>query len=189
MTRLLRGVALCILGVFCSLSFSTEVHSQDIFSQLDQLRDQLNTLQQEVSNLKAVVYTLEKQAPKPATTPSPPLTERKPQKRLGTLEKKEAKSLACKAGEKFLVAVDAALALNNEPEAERRMDRAMADLRAALHPYEEDKEVAKFLSLAEALAWDTYTAVGLRTSVEGDSEFLRYIAQSKRRFAIFCGTK
>jgi hypothetical protein len=189
MTWILKGLALCMLGAFCSLSLTTHAHSQDIFSQLDQLREQLSTLQQEVSNLKAMVYSLEKQVTTPATTPNQPRTETKPEKQLTGPEKEQAKTRACKAGEKFLAAVDAVLTLNDESEAEKKMDQAMAELRAEVKPYEDVKEISKFLSLAEALAWDTCTAVGLRSTVEGNEQFLEFIRQSKKRFWVFCGTK
>jgi hypothetical protein len=169
-------------------SMPADVHSQDVFSEIRQLRDQITALQNEVENLKAIVYAREKQpsdAKESIKRDAPPASAPVP-KQLSDEEKKNLKNQICKAGDEFLAEVDAVLGINNEAAAEQRMDRATSALSKQFRQYADIKEVSRFLSLANDLGWDAYTAVGLRESIEGNSEFLKYIENSKRKFQIFC---
>jgi hypothetical protein len=189
MTTLSQQVTIFVI-LSCVMFFAGEVGAQNVSRDLYQIKGQLNTLSQDMSALKRRVDALEKQASQPTASPRRyTTTESKDQKEPSALDKSHVRDLVCEAGTKFTTQMDAALNLSDESDAEDKTDEALAQLKSALGPYSEDKGVSRFLSLAGMWAWDTASAVGLRSSVEGNKEFLEYISRYKKRFDLFCEGK
>lgn len=189
MTALSQQVTIFVI-LSSVMFFAGEVGAQNVSRDLYQIKGQLNTLSQDMSALKRRVDALEKQASQPTASPLRHTTaESKDQKEPGALDKAHVRDLVCEAGTKFRTQMDAALNLSDESDAEDKTDEALAQLKSALAPYSEDKGVSRFLSLAGMWAWDTASAVGLRSSVEGNREFLEYISRYKKRFDLFCEGK
>jgi hypothetical protein len=190
MISVLRRMVISVLCVGGLLGIGTGVFAQNVSVDVNQLKDQVRILQRDVSDLRDKVGFLEKQVMKPAGSSSSANADKGAQKKpVLTLKESELRAVACKAGDKFVAEVDAVLNLTDAGEAQERMDKALTELKATLSPYAGNTEMEGFISLAGAMAWDTYTAVGLRPSVEGNTEFLQYIDQHKRRFRTFCRGK
>jgi len=175
----------CIL-----LGAAANVYGQDIFRQVDELRSQVEALKREVTSLRNMLDALRVPALQPAgpagsrslLSVTPPAAEK-------SLDKEAVKSLACEPLRRFVAEADDALRSNELAAAQARMESAQAALRSALKPYSNDKEIQRILGISDAVAWDTTTAIELRDSVEGNTEFLDALAQYKRRFTRFCGEK
>jgi hypothetical protein len=189
MTKLSQQVAIFVV-LSSVLLIADGVGAQNVSRELNQTKGQLNTLSQDMSALKRRVDASEKYASQPTASPDRyTAAGSKEQKEPGALDKGHLRDLVCEAGTKFSAQMDAALNLSDESDAQDKTDEALAQLKSTLAPYSEDKEVARFLSLAGMWAWDTASAVGLRSSVEGNREFLESISRYKKRFALFCEGK
>jgi hypothetical protein len=189
MTKVFKEV-IGFLLLSCALLVPSDVGAQNVARDLYQIKGQLNSLSQDISALKRRVDALEKQTSQsPASQSQPASQKAKGQKEAGALDKTNVRDLVCKAGAKFSSQMDAALNLSEESDAEDKTDEALAELKSTLAPYSEDKGVSRFLSLAGMWAWDTSSAVGLQSSVEGNREFLEYMSRYKKRFDLFCEGK
>ncbi len=189
MTRLFKGIAVIGTWIFVLLLLAVDVGAQNVSRELSQIKGQLTILNQDISALKSRLDALEKQMPKSGTAPNQVAAETRTPKAEGASEKRHVRDLVCKAGAKFMAEMDAALNLGDEDAAEDKTDQALAELKSALAPHSQDKRVSRFLSLAGMMAWDVSSAVGLRSSVEGNREFLEYISRYKKRFDLFCEGK
>jgi hypothetical protein len=189
MTKVFKEASILAI-LSCALLMPCDVGAQNVARDLYQIKGQLNGLSQDISALKRRVDALEKQASQSSASQSQPASQKaKGQKDTGALDKAHVRDLVCKAGAKFSSQMDAALNLSEESDAEDKTDEALAELKSTLAPYSEDKGVSRFLSLAGMWAWDTSSAVGLQSSVEGNREFLEYISRYKKRFDLFCEGK
>jgi hypothetical protein len=174
----------------CILLAAANAYGQDIFRQVDELRSQVEALKREVASLRHMLDAMRVPALQPTgpagsrslMATAPPAAEK-------ALDKEAIKTLACEPLRRFVAEADDALRSNDLPETQARMDKAQAALRSALKPYLQVHEIERILGIADAVAWDTCTAVELKDSVEGNNEFLDSLTRYKRRFTRFCGEK
>jgi hypothetical protein len=167
--------------------------SQDLVRQVDQLKEDLVDLRNEVNALKTLVYGLRKamleSAPVP---PAQQMTEKTPPKKQTVAkaepaaDEKELTRVICKAVGKFFVEADASLRQSNSTAARDSMNRALLNLTSALEGYSGTHRVSKLLSIYEGLAWDTYVAVALRQSIQGNEEFIASLNAHRRKYNDTC---
>jgi len=177
--------------LFCILlAAAADVHGQDIFRQIDDLRSQVETLKREVASIRNMLDAIRAPALQQTSPGAPrsllPTTTPVAEK---PLDKESVKLLACEPLRRLIAEADHALQSSNLPATQARMENARAALRNTLKQYTYDKEIQRMLGIADAVVWDTMTAVELKDSVEGNTEFLESLAQYKRRFTRLCGEK
>ena len=66
------------------------------------------------------------------------------------------------------------------------MKKALQNMNSSLQEYAKTHRVSKLLSIYEGLAWDTYVAVELRRSVQGNEDFLKVLGQHKQKYIDTC---
>jgi hypothetical protein len=192
----MRGLAtgsriLCFLAVvfFCPV---TNVQSQDIFHQLEQVKQDLSSLKDEVRDLrnqflalkKAVVESkspshqekVEQASPKeePAAKSEPTLTD------------EQLTKVICQAIGTFFSEADAILGSSDRYAADDRMREALRKLNASLRRYAGTHRVSKLLGIYEGLASDAYMAVELRDSIAGNEDFLRTLRTHRQKYQKAC---
>ena len=74
------------------------------------------------------------------------------------------------------------MAMSNSTAADERMRTAFRNLNSTLQEFSRLHRVSKLLGIYEGLAWDTYVAVELSGSVQGNQEFIKTINNHKRKF-------
>ena len=169
----------------------SNAQSQDLFSEMDQVKKDLSGLKDEVSRLRNLVYELRDSVLGSAV----PLGQRQPEQKPPKDEKaakpeppvneEELTKTICQGVGKFFSEVDASLRLGTDAS-EERMRKAFDDLNSMLQKYSRTHRASKLLGIYQGLAWDTYVAVQLRGSVQGNEEFLKTIEKHKRKYAETC---
>ena len=109
-----------------------------------------------------------------AVTPEPPVDE------------KQVTKAACLAVGKFFTEAEASVRASDASVAEARMKKALQNMNSSLQEYAKTHRVSKLLSIYEGLAWDSYVAVELRRSVQGNEEFLKTLRQHKQKYIDTC---
>lgn len=170
----------------------SSVLSQDVFREMDQLKKELSDLRNEVSNLRSLVYDLRKAVlksspvgPEQTAGKIPPKEDRaaKPEQ---PVDDKQITRLACQAVGKFFSEAEASVRASDSSVAKAMMRKALQNLNTALQEYAQSHRVSKLLSIYEGLTWDTYVAVELRGSVQGNEEFLKALSQHRRKYIDTC---
>jgi hypothetical protein len=168
----------------------SNAQSQDIFREMDQLKKEISDLKNEVSNLRNLVYDLRKAVLTSATDqqPSEKVTpkEEKVAKPEQPVDEKQVTKVACQAVGKFFSEAEASVRASDASVAEARMKKALKNLNASLQEYAKTHRVSKLLGIYEGLAWDTYVAVELRRSVQGNEDFLKVLGQHKQKYIDTC---
>lgn len=188
------------IALFSLLTFLGSIsyaHSQDVFRDLDQVKRELSDLKNQVSQLRTLVNTLREAVLKSATSQDQGKAERTPSKEAQPapikkekpVDEKEITRSACQAVGKFFTEVDASLRASDERVAEARMKEALRHMNSALRDYAHTHRVSKLLSIYEGLAWDTYVAVELRESIQGNQDFLEALKRHKRKYRETCPGK
>jgi predicted Zn-dependent protease len=183
-------VFLLFVAVF--LGSTSSVQSQDLFREMDQLKKEISDLKNEVSNLRNLVYDLRKAVLKSATA-----TDQQPSEKVATKEEKVVKpeqpvdekqvtKVACQAVGKFFSEAEASVRASDASVAKARMKKALQNMNSSLQEYTRTHRVSKLLSIYEGLAWDTYVAVELRGSVQGNEDFLKALRQHKQKYSETC---
>jgi hypothetical protein len=183
-------VFLLFVAVF--LGSISSVQSQDVFREMDQLKKEISDLKNEVSNLRNLVYDLRK-----AVLTSATATNQQPSEKVATKEEKVVKpeqpvdekqvtKVACQAVGKFFSEAEASVRASDASVAKARMKKALQNMNSSLQEYARTHRVSKLLSIYEGLAWDTYVAVELRGSVQGNEDFLKTLAQHKQKYIDTC---
>jgi hypothetical protein len=109
-----------------------------------------------------------------------------PMKKQKPVDEKEITRSACQAVGKFFTEVDASLRASDEKVAEARMKEALRHMNSALSDYAHTHRVSKLLNIYEGLAWDTYVAVELRQSIQGNQGFLDALNRHKKKYRETC---
>jgi hypothetical protein len=183
-------VFLLLLTVF--LASISNVQSQDVFREMDQLKRELSDLKNEVSNLRNLVYDLRKVVLKSATGENLQTPEKAPPKEEKTVQpappvnEKQITVAACEAVGKFFKDAEASVRSGDTSVAQARMRKALQHVNTALQEYAKTHRVSKLLAIYDGLAWDTYVAVELRGSVQGNEDFLKALAQHKQKYIETC---
>ena len=115
-----------------------------------------------------------------------PRQEDRTPKKEEAVDEKELTNSICQAVGKFFGEADAVLAMSNSTAADDRMRTAFRNLNSTLQQFSKLHRVSKLLGIYEGLAWDTYVAVELTGSVQGNQEFIKTINNHKRKFNETC---
>jgi hypothetical protein len=175
--------------------FQPIVYAQSILAEQQQLQRQVDTLREEVEELKAVVGALrraimrhhaEKTETRSASMTGTSGTS------IGTpsaaVDEGALKAQACKDVGQFFDQIDRALKMTDREAAEGAMRKAVGQLNNALDNYRTYPQVRHILTLAEGLAWDTYTAVANRYGTVGNADFVKAIEEYRTRYKKACAT-
>jgi vacuolar-type H+-ATPase subunit I/STV1 len=188
------------IAVFSLVAFLGSIpcaHSQDVLRDLNQVKSELSDLRNEVSQLRTLVYSLREAVLKSVTShdqetvkKTPPKeSQPAPMKKQKPVDEKEITRSACQAVGKFFTEVDASLRASDEKVAEARMREALRHMNSALSDYAHTHRVSKLLNIYEGLAWDTYVAVELRQSIQGNQGFLDALKRHKKKYRETCPGK
>jgi hypothetical protein len=181
-----------LLFVVISLGSISDAQSQDLFREMDQLKQEISDLKNEVANLRSMVYDLrsvvlktatgsEQQTPEKATP-----KESKAVKTAPPVDEKQITKLACEAVGKFFTEAEASVRASDASVAEARMKKAIQNMNSVLQEYAKTHRVSKLLTIYEGLTWDTYVAVQLRGSVQGNQDFLKTLERHKQKYIDTC---
>ncbi len=167
--------------------------SQDLVRQVDQLKEDLADLRNEINSLKTLVYGLRKAMLESATAPSaqqmaekPPAKKETAAKPEPAVDEKQLTRVICTAVGKFFDEADASLRQSNSTAARDSMNKALLNLNSALEGYSGTHRVSKLLSIYEGLAWDTYVAVALRRSIQGNEDFIASLNSHRKKYVDTC---
>jgi hypothetical protein len=182
----------CLLIVIFPVSVAN-AQSQDVFREMNQLKEDLSALRNEVDNLRNLVYELRSAALKsagsqeqqPPETPPPPQEPTAKQEE-GAADDQEITKTVCPAVGKFFSEADASLRMSDPSAAQDRMRAAFKDLNATLQKYAQTHRVSKLLNIYQGIAWDTYVAVELRGAIQGNRDFMVALEKHKRKYAETC---
>jgi hypothetical protein len=181
--------ALLAVASFC---YTSDALSQDVFREMDQIKRDVSALKNEVNDLKNQFYSLRESILKSVASQD----ERAPAKAAPKQEatKKQEMSVdetqltdsICQAVGKFFGEVDAALAMRDSSAATERMRKAFHKMNSTLQHYSGLHRVSKLLRIYDGLAWDTYVAVELIGSVQGNEDFIKTINKHKQKYNETC---
>ncbi|MBI4964813.1 MAG: hypothetical protein HY913_16175 [Desulfomonile tiedjei] len=183
---------IALLSVAALLGSTSYVHSQDLFRDMDQVKRDLTELKNEVNQLRTLVYSLREAVLKSVTSQDQGQPEKarpkeeKAAKSEIPADDKEITREVCPVVGKFFTEVDAALKASDDSAAEARMREASRKMNASLAKYAGTHRVSKLLTIYEGLAWDTYVAVELRGSIQGNQEFIEALNRHKRKYRETC---
>ncbi len=186
------GVRISWLLVVLFLGSISDVQSQDLFSEMDQLKKEISALRNELSDLRNLVFQLRHAVLRSATALPLQAPEKVPPKEETVAkqesppDEKELTKVICKAIGQFFSEAEAALGASDSSAADAKMEEAFRKLNASLKTYERTHRVAKLLDIYEGVAWDTYVAVETRGSVQGNEQFLEYFRKHKEKFIQTC---
>jgi len=186
-------IGFCVIGLsMLILGGITNVGSQDVFSEVDQIKRDVSDLQNQVNDLRNQFFGLrqsvlksvasQEQEQKPASVP----VQEKSTPKKEEVDEQELTNSICGAVGRFFGEANAVLAMSNSNEADERMNQAFRNLNSTLQEYSKLHRVSKLLGIYEGLAWDTYVAVELTGSVQGNQEFIRTLDDHKRKYNETC---
>jgi len=170
------------------------VQAQDIFSEMDQVKRQVSDLKDQVQDLRNLVFEMRKvllhnisaQTAKPETKAPPKQEPKAKQKPEPAPSEEELTNIICQAVGDFFREAETVMRGDDAEAAQSGMRKAMKKLNSRLQPYSETHRASKLLNIYEGLTWDTYTAVELSQSVAGNQDFLKVLAQHKRKYLDTC---
>jgi hypothetical protein len=189
--RKIPATLLTLLLVFGA--FVGAARSQSVIAEQEQQQRQIDELRRDVDELRRTIATLKKAALKQHVS-SQDVTQEKISRpnnlsvdSLPPAEQEKIKAEICDALGHFFAQIDKALKMPDSSEAEKFMSKSIAQLKSTVDKYGPSDRLRSLMSLAEGLAWDTYTAVETRNSVYGNADFLNYIKEYKGKYAKRCG--
>jgi hypothetical protein len=181
-----------LLFMVIFLGSISNARSQDLFREMDQLKKEISDLRNEVTNLRSLVYDLRKAVLTTTTAADQQASEKvtpkeekvvKPEQ---PVDEKQVTKVACQAVGKFFSEAEASVRASDASAAEARMKKALHNMNSSLQEYAKTHRVSKLLAIYEGLAWDTYVAVELRGSVQGNEDFLKALGQHKQKYIETC---
>jgi hypothetical protein len=185
-----RKISLLLVVIF--FASIPEVRPQDLFREMDDLKKQISELRDELGSLKNLVFQLRQAVLKSPPALSPEIPERQSPKEEKAAkpetvpDEKELTKIICKAIGEFFSEADIALQSRTAEDADPKMDEAFRKLHKSLAKYTGTHRVDKLLEIYEGVAWDTYVAVEVRGSVQGNQQFLEYLRKHKQKFIETC---
>lgn len=192
-----RGVVgrIILVSVFTFLGCVSQVYAQDFIRELQDVKSQVSDLKNQVSELRTMVYGLREAVLKSVTKPEKQPEEKAPSK-LEEAKQREAEAdpaeltrAICPAVGKFFREVDASLRASTQAAARERMKKAYDEMNASLSKYIGLHRVNKLLNIYEDLAWDTYIAVEMRQTIQGNQDFLNVLNKHKQKYREGCEKK
>jgi len=170
----------------------SDVRSQDLFREIDQVKKEVSDLKKELSDLRNTVDGLRKALLKAASSPTlqpvetAPPKEQQPAKPEIAVEEKEMTKTICQAVGRFFTETDAAMRTDNSDAAEAGMRTALQRMNTSLQAYTSTHRASKLLRIYEGLAWDAYVAVELRHSVQGNQDLIDSLRRHKKKYVDTC---
>jgi hypothetical protein len=110
-------------------------------------------------------------------------------KQTAPVDEEHVTKIICQAVGDFFAEADTALTLSDPEAARTALMTTLKKMTSKLHGYKGTHRVDKLLTIYEGLAWDTFTAVQLRESIDGNAAFLESLRQHKQRFVETCPRK
>ncbi len=168
------------------------VQSQDVFREIDQMKRDISDLKRDVADMRTQFVALRQAILKNVATQdqqTAPAPSKKNEPVTSTEvvpDEKELTNSICQAVGKFFGEVDIALAMSDSRTATERMRSAFHKLNSTLQQYSTLHRVDKLLGIYEGLAWDTYNAVELIGSVQGNERFIQTINTHKQKYKDTC---
>jgi hypothetical protein len=166
--------------------------SQDLIKQVDQVKEHVAALRNELNTLSTIVDELRKQlvetantaSAKPATEKAPPKAQAASKPEAAADEKQMTREI-CQAVGRFFDEADASLKASNAKAARDVMNKALQQLVLDLKGYSGTHRVSKLLVIYEGLVWDTYVAVALRQSTRQE-EFISSLNRHRQKYLETC---
>ncbi len=197
MKRLSRSATISYLLLVILLGSISELSAQDLFRQMDQLKQQISDLKKEVDSLRTIVYEVRRVVLESAAAQDSGKSDEKspkeqkaakaePQEPEPQLDEAELTKIICRAIGNFFSEAEAMVRQSDSAVAEAGMRKALQKLTSTLHGYRSAHRVDKLLNIYEGVAWDTYTAVQMRESVAGNADFMRVLARHKQKYNETC---
>jgi len=180
-----------LLTVIC-LVWIAPAHSQDLFSQMDQVKKDVSDLKAQVQQLSNLVYDMRRVLLEAAIgteqkgAEQAPPAEAKTVKEEAPVNEEQLTRVICEAVGTFFSEAEAVLRTSDGFSANSRMNNVLKKLTSALQGYSETHRVSKLMKIYDGLAWDTYTAVQLRGSVAGNEEFIKVLGEHKKKYLATC---
>ncbi len=187
-------LGLWIFSLLAVVSFGSvpDAQSQDIFREMDQVKRDVSALKNEVNDLRTQFYSLREAILKSVASQDQSASvqalpkEKTAEKQETPVDEKQLTDSICQAVGKFFGEVDAALAMSDSSAADERMRKAFHRMNSTLQHYSKLHRVSKLLGIYEGLAWDTYVAVELIGSVQGNADFIKTIDNHKQKYNETC---
>jgi|GEM_PF-4937447 len=179
-----------VLVAALAVGLVSEVRSQDLFTDMQQVKQDIEELKRQVEELRQMVYSLAKPVPKPSAPPQqPPAGQQPPRPDTKPPDFAKIKPAVCQAVEKYLAALDANLRLTDAVRVQESMSRALAELVAVLNGYSSSPEVIRLLELADEINWDAYSEQAVKDTGQDAQAFKENIARHKKSFRAYCQPK
>jgi len=177
---------------FICMLLASPAHSQDLFSQMDQVKKDIADLKAQVQQLSNMVYDMRRvllgtaigSEQKKGEQGQP--GETKTVKQEPPVDEEQLTKIICEAVGTFFSEAEAVLKTTDSASANSRMNNVLKKLNAAVEPYSGTHRVSKLMNIYDGLAWDTYTAVQLRYSVSGNEDFIRTLQAHKQKYLSTC---
>jgi hypothetical protein len=192
MTGVVTGSRILLLLAIVFSGLVTDVQSQDIFRELDQVKRDLSDLKEEVRELRNRFFSLKQAAQESAPPAAQQLLEKSSPKEEAapkpetTLTDEQLTKIICGAIGTFFSESEAILASSDRYAADEKLREALRKLNSSLRRYAGTHRVAKLLGIYEGLASDAYMAVELRDSIAGNEDFLRTLRNHKQKYQKAC---
>ena len=192
-----RGVVgqIILVSVFAFLGCASQVYAQDFIRELQDVKSQVSDLQNQVSELRTTVNGLREALLKSVTKREKQPEEKAPSK-LEEAKQKEAEAdpaeltrAICPAVGKFFREVDASLRASSQAAARARMKKAYDEMNESLSKYIGLHRVNKLLNIYEDLALDTYVAVEMSQTIQGNQDFLNVLNRHRQKYREACEKK
>jgi len=180
------------LFIFVFFGSASNVLSQDLFSEISQLKKDLSDLRNEVYDLRDLVYGFRKALLDSTHAPGHQKAEReqpkeeKAARQDDALDDQQLTKIICRAVGEFFSQAEAVLRASDSSTAQTGMRNALQKMNAALRDHAKTHRVSKILNIYEGVAWDTYQAVELRHSVAGNEDFIKALQAHKRKYMETC---
>lgn len=188
-----NGVGILVL-MFCGFAADNAVSQSILTEQADQQK-QITDLRRDVDELQRTVDILKKVVPRHSLSPienKETGIALKPKEKVSALpvaEQEKIKAEVCKDVGLFFDQMDKALRMSDDSAALQVMNKAVAQLHALLDRHIPDEKLKSIMDLAEALAWDTYSAVQFRHSSAGNADFIEYLNSAREKYKRRCAGK
>jgi hypothetical protein len=186
-------LASLVLLVFCVCV--SQVHAQVVYGDTTDLKREVNDLRSQIQQLTTLVLQMRKAMLESATLPRPVKDEKEPAKpqeavkEAAPVDEEHLTRIVCQAVSDFFSEADAVLGMSDPETARTALMKTLQKMTSKLHGYKGTHRVDKLLTIYEGLAWDTFTAVQLRESIEGNTAFLESLRQHKQKFLETCPRK
>ena len=189
-----NGLGLWVFSLLVVVSFGSisDAQSQDVFREMDQVKKDMSALRNEVNDLRNQFYSLRDAilrsvASQDQSSSGQAAPKEKPtEKQEMSVNDEQLTDSICQAVGKFFREVDGALAMSDTSAADEKMKKAFHTMNSTLQHYSRLHRVSKLLAIYEGLAWDTYVAVELTGSVQGNEQFIKTINKHKKKYKETC---